>query len=116
MVVDVNHWHIWNILDNVSQVLPSNIDILHDNNSTNLTLFVDFTDFELHQTQVINVESIADDDTLQGDDFINDNEIQYDDTLEDDMEDEEDVEYKSDDETSESETESLYIDSDDSDE
>ena len=53
---------------------------------------------------------------MQGDDFINDNEIQYDDTLEDDMDDEEDVEYESDDETSESETKPLYIDSDDSDE
>ena len=64
MVVDVNHRHIWNISDNVSQVLPSDIDILHENNSINLTLFVDFTDFEFHQTQVINVESIAVEDNV----------------------------------------------------
>ena len=68
----------------------------------------------MHQTQVINVESIVDDNTLQ--DLINDNNIQYNDTLEDDMEDEEDVEYESDYETSESETGSLYIGSDDSNE
>ena len=70
----------------------------------------------MHQTQVINIEFIAAEDDVQGDDFINDNEIQYDDILEDDMDDEEDVEYEFDDETSESETEPLYIDSNDSDE
>ena len=114
--MDVNYRHIWNIVDNVSHVLSSDIDILHENNSSNLTLFVDFTDFELHQTQVINVESIADDDTLQGDDFINDNEIQYDDTSEDDTDEEKEVEYESNDKTNKSETEPVYINSDDSDE
>ena len=76
MVVDVNHRHIWNIPDNVSQVIPSDIDMLHENNSANLTLFVDLTNFEFHQTQVINVESIAAEDNVQSNDFINDNEIQ----------------------------------------
>ena len=66
--------------------------MLYENNLVNLTLFVDFTDFELHQKQFINVESIATKDNVQGfDNFINDNEIQYDDTLEDDIDDEEDV-------------------------
>ena len=46
------------------------------------------------------------------DDFIDDNEVQYDDRLKDDMDDEEDIEYESDDETSGSETENLYIDLD----
>ena len=101
---------------NVSQVLSSNMDILHENNSANLTFFVDFTNFKFHHTQVINVESRANDDILQGGDFINDNEIQYDDRLEDDIDDEEAVEYESDDETSESKTKHLYIDSDNSDE
>ena len=85
--MDLNHRHIWNILENVSQLLSSNIDILHENNSANLALFVDFTDFKLHQTQVINIESIVDDYKLQGDNFINNNEIQYDDTSQDDTDD-----------------------------
>ena len=71
VVVDVNHWYIWNILENVFQVLAYDIYIyiFHENNSTNLTLFVDFTNFELHETQVINVKSITAEVNVQGDDY-----------------------------------------------
>ena len=110
MVVDVKHRHIWNILDNVSLVLPSDIDIFHENNSSNFTLFVDLSDFELHQAKVINVESMVVDENLQCvDDFVDDNKVQYNDTLEDYMNDEEDVEYEFDDETSERNRKFVYL-------
>ena len=113
--MDVNHRHIWNIPDNVSPVIPSDIDMLHENNSSNFTRFIDLSDFELHQTEVVNVESMAAKESVQCvDDFVDDNE--YDDTLEDYMDDEEDVEYESDDETSKNEIKNLYIDSDNLDE
>ena len=32
VIIDVNHRHIWNIPDNVSPILPSDIDMLHENN------------------------------------------------------------------------------------
>ena len=116
VVVNVNHRHIWDIPDNVFPVLPSDIDMLYDNNSSNFTLSIDLSDFELHQTKVINVKSMVVDENVQHiDDFIDDNEVQYDDTLEDYIDDE-DVEYESDDETSKSETENLHINSNDSDE
>ena len=90
--------------------------MLHKNNSSNFTLFVDLSDFDLHQPEVLNVESMTIEENVQCvDDFIDDNEVQYDETLENYMDDEEDVEYESDNETSESETENFYIDSDDSD-
>ena len=82
MVVDANHRHIWNIWDNVSPVLPSDINMLHEDNSSNFTLFVDVSDFELHQTEVAMLSP------WRVDDFIDDNEVQYDDTLEDYMDDE----------------------------
>ena len=89
--------------------------MLHKNNSSNFTFFVDLSDFELHHTEVVNFESIASEENVQCvDEFIDDNEVQYDDTLEDYIDDDEDVEYESNDETSESETKNLYIDSDDS--
>ena len=47
-------------------------------------------------------------------DFLDDNEIQYNNKLEDYIDDEDDVEYESDNETSRSERENLYIKSDDS--
>ena len=90
--------------------------MLYENNSSNFTLLVDLSDFELHQIEVVNVESMAVEENVQRvDNFIDENEIQYDDILENYMDDKEDVEYESDNETSESETENLYIDSDDSD-
>ena len=89
--------------------------MLHENNSSNFTLFVDLSDFEFYQTEVVNVESMVAEENVQHvDDFIDDNKVQYSDTLEDYMDNEEDIEYEFDDETSESETENLYIDSDDS--
>ena len=85
--------------------------MLHENNSSNFTLFVHLSHYELHQIVALNVESMAAEENVQSvDDFIDNNEVQYNDTLEDYMDDEEDVEYESDDETSESETENLYID------
>ena len=111
--MDVNHRHIWNILDNISQVLPSDIDVLHEINSSNFTFFVDLSDFELHQIEVVNVDSMVAEEVQRVDDFIDDNEIQYEDTLEVDMDDEKNVEYESDDETSKSETNHVYISNDD---
>ena len=72
--------------------------MLHENNSSNFTLFVDLSNFELHQTEVVNVESMTTEGNVQRvNDFIDDNEIQYNDTLEDYIDDEEDVEYEFDD-------------------
>ena len=90
--------------------------MFHENNSSNFTLFVDLSDFDLHQTEVVNVESMVVKENVQRvDDFIDNNEVQYNDTLEDYMDDDEDVEYESNDKTSESEIKNLYIDSNASD-
>ena len=76
--------------------------MFHENNSSNFTLFIDLSDFELYQTKVVNVESMVAEENVQSvDDFIDDNEVQYDGTLEDYMDDQEDFEYESNDETSE---------------
>ena len=57
--------------------------MLHENNSSNFTLLVDLSDFELHQIEVVNVESmVAEENVQRVNDFIDDNEAQYDDTLE----------------------------------
>ena len=114
MVININHRYILDIPNNISPVLPYDIDTLHDNYSSSFTLFVDISDFDLYQTELVNVESMTVDESVQRVDLTDNNEVQHDDTLEDYMDNEEDNEYEFDDETSESETENLYIDTNDS--
>ena len=100
MIVNINHWHIWDIPNNVSLVLPSDMYMLHDNNSSKFTLFDNLGDFYKHKTKVINVESMDVDENVQCvDKFIDDNVVQYDDTLEGYIDDKEDVKYEYNEET-----------------
>ena len=49
---------IYDIPNNIFPVIGNEIDVLHNNNSSNFTFVVDLIDFDLQEVETINVESI----------------------------------------------------------
>ena len=105
-------------MKNSRQYFPSSQEYnrcVCDNNSSNFTFVAHLENFNLHEAETVNVQSMNKADVHGVGNIIDVNEVQSDDTLEDYMDDE-DVKYKSDDETSDNEGENMYSDCDHSDE
>lgn len=75
MVININHQHIQEILNNVFLVVKNEIDVLHNKNSSNFILIIDLRNLELHEAETLNVESMNEEDAHGVDDFTDNDEV-----------------------------------------